>query len=81
MGWDLTPALSLERRGRSVGGRNGWFSETGNLCHQQTICPLLGKEREVCGWSKWLVFRDGKSVPSTNNLSPLLGKERARVRF
>jgi hypothetical protein len=42
---------------------------------------LLGKEREVCGWSEWLVFRDGKSVPSTNNLSPLLSKERARVRF
>jgi hypothetical protein len=42
--------------------------------------PLLRKEREVCYWLRWLVFKDDNMTP-TKNLSPLLAKERVRVRF
>jgi hypothetical protein len=37
MGWNLTPALSLLRRGRSVGGDDGCVK---NLSSLQTTCPL-----------------------------------------
>jgi hypothetical protein len=51
MGWNLTPALSFVRRGRSVRGRNGG-------------CKMIDE-----------IYRDHEK------LFPLLGKERARVRF
>jgi hypothetical protein len=45
VGWNLTPALSLARRGRSVKGWNGWCKGSEDFAIDDKMFPLLTKER------------------------------------
>jgi hypothetical protein len=45
VGYNLTPALSLARRGRSVRSWNGWCKGSKDFAIDEKLFPLFTKER------------------------------------